>query len=70
MVGRFAVGPDCRGEGNGRAKKFTGWDLAQLITRGASKLTGRNLEVKPTYNDNGEITAYAFGNGIEISKGR
>ena len=55
---------------NGRAKKFTGWDLAQLITRGASKLTGRNLEVKPTYNDNGEITAYAFGNGIEISKGR
>ena len=55
---------------NGRSKRFTGWDVAQIVTRGISKVTGRNVEVKPTYNDEGAVTAYALGNGIEHSKGR
>ena len=54
---------------NGRSKRFTGW-VAQIVTRGISKVTGRNVEVKPTYNDEGAVTAYALGNGIEHSKGR
>lgn len=55
---------------NGRAKRFTGWDLAQIVTRGISKVTGRDVEVKPTYNEAGDVTAYALGNGIEITRGR
>lgn len=55
---------------NGRAKRFTGWDLAQIVTRGISKVTGRDVEVKPTYNDEGDLTTYALGGGIEISRGR
>ena len=55
---------------NGRSKKFTGWDLAQIITRGISKITGRNVEVKPTYNDQGVVTAYALGGGVQVSRGK
>lgn len=55
---------------SGRAKRFTGWDVAQIITRGLSKVTGRDVELKPTYNDEGDITAYALGKGIEVSKGK
>jgi hypothetical protein len=55
---------------NGRLKRFTGWDLAQIVSKGVSKLTGRDLEVKPTYNDEGVVTAYALGNGIERTTGR
>jgi hypothetical protein len=55
---------------NGRLKRFSLWDVAQITTKGISKLTGRNIEVKPTYNDNGDVTAYALGNGIEMKRGR
>lgn len=56
---------------SGRLKKFSGWDVAQIITKGISKLTGRNIEVKPTYNEEGAVTAYALGaGGFEFSKGR
>jgi len=55
---------------NGRVKRFTGWDLAQIVTRGISKVTGRNVEVKPTYNDEGDITAYALGDGFQVSRGK
>ncbi|OFY87940.1 MAG: hypothetical protein A3F72_09255 [Bacteroidetes bacterium RIFCSPLOWO2_12_FULL_35_15] len=55
---------------SGRLKKFSGWDVAQIITKGISKIIGRNVEVKPTYNDEGEVTAYALGNGIEVTRGR
>ena len=55
---------------NGRSKRFTGWDLAQIVTRGISKVTGRNVEVKPTYNDEGVVTAYALGGGVQVSRGK
>ena len=55
---------------NGRVKRFSGWDFAQIVTRGISKLTGRDVEVKPTYSDDGDVTAYALGNGIQISRGK
>ncbi|MGZ4059058.1 MAG: hypothetical protein ACXVPU_08525 [Bacteroidia bacterium] len=55
---------------NGRLKRFSGWDFAQIVTKGISKLTGRDLEVKPTYNDDGNVTAYALGNGIERTTGK
>lgn len=55
---------------NGRSKRFTGWDLAQIVTRGISKVTGRNVEVKPTYNDSGDVTAYALGGGVQVSRGK
>ncbi|MCX6294685.1 MAG: hypothetical protein NTX97_01240 [Bacteroidetes bacterium] len=55
---------------NGRAKRFTGWDLAQIVTKGISKITGRDVEVKPTYNDEGDVTAYALGGGFQVSRGK
>lgn len=55
---------------NGRSKRFTGWDLAQIVTRGISKVTGRDVEVKPTYNDEGNVTAYALGGGFQVTRGK
>lgn len=55
---------------NGRYKRFSGWDVAQIITRGISKATGRNIEVKPTYNDEGDVTAYALGGGVQVTRGK
>ena len=55
---------------NGRSKRFTGWDLAQIVTKGISKVTGRDVEVKPTYNDAGDVTAYALGGGFQVMRGK
>lgn len=56
---------------NDRLKKFSAWDFAQIITKGISKISGHNIEVKPTYNDEGDVTAYALGiGGVEISRAR
>ncbi len=55
---------------NGRSKRFTGWDLAQIVTIGISKVTGRNVEVKPTYNAEGDVTAYALGGGFQVTRGK
>lgn len=55
----------------GRLKKISAWDLVQVITSGISKITGREVEIKPYYNDEGLVTAYAFNAGaIQISRGR
>ncbi len=56
---------------SGRLKKIGGWDIAQIITNGISKLTGRHLKVEPYYNEEGTVTAYALSAGeFQISKGR
>ena len=56
---------------SGRLKKISGWDIAQVFTSGISKLTGRDLELKPFYNDEGNVTAYAISAGdFQISRGR
>jgi hypothetical protein len=55
----------------GRVKKFSGWDILQVVAKGASKLTGKKVEAKPTYNEEGEVTAYALGaGGFQFSKGK
>lgn len=54
-----------------RWKKISGWDIAQIITRGISKFTGRKVEVNPYYNDEGNVIAYAVSaGGFQLSKGR
>ncbi|MCE9538329.1 MAG: hypothetical protein K8R85_03810 [Bacteroidetes bacterium] len=56
---------------SGDLKKVTGWDIAQVLTTGISKLTGREVELKPYYNDEGTVTAYALNAGaFQISRGR
>jgi hypothetical protein len=56
---------------SGNLKKVTGWDIAQVLTTGISKLTGREVELKPYYNDEGAVTAYALNAGVfQISRGR
>ena len=53
----------------GQAKKINGWDIAQIVTKGISKLSGRQIELKPNYSENGNITSYAFSAGeFKISK--
>lgn len=48
---------------SGRVKKFNGWDVLRVVAKGVSKVTGKDVEVKPTYNNEGEVTAYAFNAG-------
>lgn len=55
----------------GKINRFSGWDALQVVAKGISKLTGRDVNVKPTYNDQGEVTAYAFNAGkVGFSKER
>jgi hypothetical protein len=55
----------------GRFKKVSGWDVLAVVAKGLSKVTGKKVEVKPTYNDEGDVTAYAFNAGkIGFSRGR
>lgn len=56
---------------NGKFKKISGWDVVQIIAKGASKLTGKKVEAKPTYNEEGEVTAYALAaGGFQFSRGK
>lgn len=55
----------------GRLKKLTGWDIAEIAAKGFNKLSGRNVEVKPTYNDDGDVIAYSLGAGeFQVTRGR
>lgn len=47
----------------GRLKKISGWDVLQVLAKGVSKVTGKDVQVKPTYNEQGDVTAYAFNAG-------
>jgi len=57
---------------SGRWKKFNLWDAAQVVAKGISRITGKEvIKVQPQYNEQGDVTAYALGTkGIEISKGK
>jgi hypothetical protein len=56
---------------SGRLKRLSGWDIAQIVAKGVSKVTGKKVEAKPTYNEEGEVTAYALGAGaFQISRGK
>lgn len=55
----------------GKLKKLSGWDIAQIVAKGVSKITGKKVEAKPKYNEEGEVTAYALGaGGFQISRVR
>jgi hypothetical protein len=55
----------------GRLKKWSGWDIAEIAAKGFNKFTGRNVEVKPTYNNNGDVIAYSLGAGeFQVTRGR
>lgn len=55
----------------GRSKKINAWDIAQMLTKGVSKISGRDMELKPSYDDNGNVTSYAFDAGnLHISRGQ
>lgn len=54
---------------NGQSKRLNGWDIAQIVTKGVSKLSGRKLELKPKYDNDGSVSSYAFSAGeFRISK--
>lgn len=56
---------------SGKLHKLSGWDLAKVVAKAVSKLSGREVKVEPTYNDQGDVTAYALGAGaFEISRGK
>jgi hypothetical protein len=56
---------------NGKMKKMSGWDLAQIVAKGISKITGKDVNVEPTYNDAGDVVAYALNAGkLSFSKAR
>jgi hypothetical protein len=53
------------------SNKLTGWDIAGLFAKGLSKITGKKVEVKPQFNEQGAVTAYALSAGkLEFSRGR
>lgn len=55
----------------GKMKKMSGWDLAQIVAKGISKITGKDVNVEPTYNDAGDVVAYALNAGkLSFSKAR
>lgn len=54
----------------GSPKKISGWDIAGVLAKGLSNLTGKRIEVKPQYSEDGNLKAYALGVGkLEFSKG-
>lgn len=53
------------------ANKITGWDVAGIFAKGLSKVTGKKVELKPQFNEQGDVTAYALSAGkLEFSKGK
>lgn len=51
------------------SSKLNGWDIAGFFAKGLSNLTGKKIAIKPQYNKEGEVTAYAFSAGkIEFSR--
>ncbi len=51
--------------------RISGWDIAGALAKGISKATGKKVCVKPKFNEQGDLTAYAFSAGkLEFSKGK
>lgn len=49
--------------------KISGWDIAGVIANKLSNITGKRIEVKPQFNDEGNLKAYALGVGkLEFSR--
>jgi hypothetical protein len=51
------------------SKKLTGWDIAGIVANRLSNMTGKKFEVKPQFNEDGNLKAYALGVGkLEFSR--
>ena len=56
-------------EKNSTFDKISGWDIAGAFAKGLSKVTGNKIEIKPQYNSEGNVTAYALSAGkLEFSR--
>lgn len=54
---------------NNTPNKISGWDIAGAFAKGLSKVTGKKIEIKPQYNSEGNVTAYALSAGkLEFSR--
>ena len=54
---------------NYTSNKISGWDIAGAFAKGLSKVTGKKIEIKPQYNSEGNVTAYALSAGkLEFSR--
>jgi len=42
------------------SKKITLWDIAKALTKGLSKLTKKDIQLKTVENEKGEVTAFQF----------
>lgn len=64
LIGKDAVNE----EKKNNSSKISGWDIAGVFAKGLTNLTGKKIAIKPQYNKEGEVTAYAFSAGkIEFS---
>lgn len=60
---------DTEKETENTPKKLSGWDVAGALAKNLSKVTGKKIEVKPKYNSEGNVTAYALSAGkLEFSR--
>jgi hypothetical protein len=65
------IGKDKAEKETASPNKITGWDIAGLFAKGLSRITGKKVELKPQFNEQGDITAYALSAGkLEFSRGR
>lgn len=62
LIGKDAVSEEA-------PAKISGWDVAGVFAKGLSNLTGKKIALKPKFNKQGEVTAYAFSAGkMEFSR--
>jgi len=57
--------------GNAAGNKLTAWDFASIGARIIEKVGGKTIQLKRSYNEQGELTEYAIlGSNFEFSKSR
>jgi len=63
------IGDDHQEKNNTAPAKISGWDIAGVFAKGLSNLTGKKIAVKPQFNKQGDVTAYALSAGkLEFSR--
>ena len=58
-------------ERNKHSAKMSGWDIVTSVAKGINKATGAKIAVQPKFNEQGDLTAYAFSAGkLGFSRGK
>ncbi|HET6227426.1 MAG TPA: hypothetical protein VFF27_14180 [Bacteroidia bacterium] len=66
LIGKEMMSQD---KNNDKPAKINGWDIAGVFAKKLSTVTGKKIAVKPKYNKEGEVTAYALSAGkLEFSR--